>query len=250
MKKLQIILIALTIGLMPTINNTANAKEFTKAQKVEIEKIVKELLTKKDPSIVISAAQEYQAKEEAKITAKGKEAIKTESKNIFNNPTSPVTGNPKGNINIVEFFDYSCGYCKRAQETIKKILKEDKNVRFIFKELPIFGHSSIKVSKAALASVAQGKYVEFHMALMSSKKRLNEKEVMKIAKNIGLDTDKLKKEMNNPKIEAIIKENKELAIKLGVNGTPGFIIDKTLYAGAMPYKKMKEEIAKSRNAKK
>lgn len=250
MKRIQTICIALALILTPVLATAAPTQTFTPEQTAAVEKIVRELLTKKDPGIVIAAAKTYQEKVETKIAAKGKLAIKTEAKEIYYSPTSPVAGNPKGDVSVVEFFDYACGYCKQAQSSVVKLIKEDKNVRFVFKELPIFGKSSVLVSKAALASVRQGKYIAFHMALLKAKQRLNETRLMAIAKKVGLDTAKLKKDMNDKKIADIIEANQALASKLGVNGTPAFIIAGKLYPGAVPLKKMKELIAAARAAKK
>lgn len=248
MKKLQAICMALALTLAPVLAEASPMQSFSSEQRKEIERMVRELLVK-EPAIVIEAAQAYQEQAEKRASVQSAKALKTSSKEIFENPTSPSIGNKKGDVTVVEFFDYACGYCKKVQPSILKLLKTDKNVRVVFKELPIFGPSSLKVSKAALASDRQGKYFEFHTALMSERGRISDSKLISVAKKVGLDIDKLKKDMDDPKIEQIIKDNQELAGKLGISGTPAFIINDEIFAGAIPYKDMKVKIADLRKAK-
>jgi len=251
MHPFKALLLTCTLSLLPTLGHAADAAPLTDAQKKEVESIVRELLTKKEPEIIIKAAQLIQEKGEANAAAKGQEAVSKNKDKIFNDANAPVTGNPKGDITIVEFFDYSCGYCKMAQEHVSKLLAEDKNIRFVYKELPILGPKSQLAAQAALASVAQGKYTKFHEALMGAKEALSEESIMTIAKATGLDTDKLKKDMGNEKIQAMIKDNVELAGEIGAHGTPTFVIGEKVYGGAVPYEQMKEAVATARkNVKK
>ena len=247
MRSYHSLLLAGLISLLPSLGFAADAAPaLTEAQKAEVENVVRTLLTKKEPEIVIKAAQVVREQVETENEAKSKEVLDKSMDKVVNDPTSPVAGNPKGDVTIVEFFDYSCGYCKMAQETVAKLLGDDKNVKVIYKELPILGEGSVIASKAALASVAQGKYQKFHDTLMTNKGQFNETLVMKLAKDAGLDTDKLKKDMVDPKIEAIIKNNMDLAHSLGFQGTPTFIIAGKLYPGARPYDNMKSAIAEAR----
>jgi protein-disulfide isomerase len=144
---------------------------------------------------------------------------------LFRSPNAFVAGNPDGDITLVEFFDYNCGYCKRAMEDILAYIEEDPNVRVIMREFPILGRGSVIASQAALASRKQNKYWEFHLALMATKGIQNEAQVMEIAKSVGLDTTRLKQDMQDPTIMAAIGEGHELATALGINGTPTFVLD-------------------------
>lgn len=249
MKQLKMICLAAALLLTPALAMAAPAQSLSQSQ---IEDIVRKLLTEKEPELVIKAAKAYQEQEEENALKRAQTALDKQAKNIYKDPNSPVAGNPKGDVTVIEFFDYACGYCKKVQSTVTKLLKEDKNVRFVFKELPIFGPASISVSKAALAAARQGqdKYFDFHMALMGSEQRLTEKRTMAIAKKVGLDVKKLKKDMQDPKIASIIEDNQKLAADLSIQGTPAFIIGKTILPGAVPYEKIKEEIASLRAAKK
>lgn len=249
MKHLQMICLVAALILTPVLAMAAPAQALTQSQ---IENIVRKLLTEKEPEIVINAAKAYQAKEEKNSLQRAQDTLSKQAKNIYEDPNSPIAGNPKGDVTVIEFFDYACGYCKKVKSTVTKLLKEDKNVRFVFKELPIFGPGSVTVSKIALASARQGndKYLAFHMALLSTEQRLTDKRVMAIATKVGLDVKKLKKDMVDPKIADMIKANQKLAADLGIQGTPAFIIGKTIFPGAVPYEKLTEEIATLRAAKK
>ena len=248
------LLLASLVALMPTISHAAEPAaaiaSLTPAQKTEIENIVRELLMKKEPEIVVKAAQAVREQAETASEAKAAEALKNHVDKITKDPTSPVAGNPKGDVTIVEFFDYSCGYCKMAQPTVAKLLGQDKNVKFVYKELPILGEGSVIASKAALASVGQGKYQAFHDALMTNKGQFTEESVLEIAKTVGLNTEKLKKDMADPKVDAILKANHDLAQMLGFQGTPTFVIGDKLLPGAMPYEKLTATIAEVREAAK
>lgn len=246
----------LILGLMPALAFAADPAPaaaptaFTDAQKAAIEEIVRELLTKKEPDLVIKAAQEMQNKQETEIAAKSQQALATNKDKIYNDPNAPVAGNPKGNVTMVEFFDYQCGFCKTTYDNIMKLLAEDKNVKFVFKEFPILGPNSMVTSKAALASVKQGKYPKFHEALMRTKEQLSEDVVMRVAKTVGLDTDKLKKDMADESIEKMIKANLALGGEIGARGTPSFVIGDQVYPGAMQFDHMKKAIEDARKGAK
>lgn len=251
MHPFKVLLLACTISLLPSLSFAADAlASLTDAQKKEVEAVVRDLLTKKEPEIIMKAAQVIQDKAEADNAVKGQEAVSKNLAKIYNDPNSPVGGNPKGDVTVVEFFDYSCGYCKMAQENVAKVLADDKNVRFVYKELPILGPGSLIASQAALASVSQGKYIKFHEALMTAKDMMSEDNIMLIAKSVGLDTDKLKKDMANDKIEAMIKDNVSLAKDIGAHGTPTFVIGNKVYGGAIPADQIKAAIAEARKTAK
>jgi len=250
MHPFKALLLACTISLLPNLGMAADTSSLTDAQKKEVEAVVRDLLTKKEPEIIIKAAQILQEKAETENANKGQEAIGKNAAKIFNDANSPVGGNPKGDVNVVMFFDYSCGYCKMARETMSKLQSDDKNVRIVYKELPILGPGSSLAAKAALASVSQGKYQKLHEELLTTKDALTEDSVMSIAKSVGLDTDKLKKEMESDKIAAMIKDNVDLAKEIGAHGTPTFIIGEKLIGGAIGYDQMKTAIAEIRKNKK
>ncbi len=142
---------------------------------------------------------------------------------------SPVVGNKNANVTLVEFFDYQCVHCRHMAPIIAQLKKQDPKLRIVYKEFPIFGQDSVFSSAAALASRHQGKYEAFHNALLSSPKKLDEKEVLSLAKQVGLNVVQLQKDMKSPAVMSEIKANQALAQTLGIVGTPSFIIgDKRL----------------------
>ena len=168
----------------------------------------------------------------------------TELKKIPN----PKLSNANSDVTIYEFFDYNCGYCKSVVKTIMDVLSEDKKVNFVFVEFPILSQQSYFAAKAALASKNQDLYNKFHLSLMTIKGRVNEEKVFSTAKEIGLDIDQLKIDMNNPEIDKQLAKNREIAKLLNLNGTPAFIIGDIIYPGALNLNKLKEIIKQSRES--
>jgi protein-disulfide isomerase len=153
-----------------------------------------------EPDLVVKAAQEMRRRQEAESAVKTQAAVTANRDQLLGDPTVPVEGNPNGDVTVVEFFDYQCGYCKMAQEAVSKLLATDKNVRMIYKEYPILGPDSVQGSKAALASVNQGKYTKFHDTLMNTKGHLSNEIIFTLAKESGLDVEKLKEDMGDDSI--------------------------------------------------
>jgi len=237
-----------TVSSSPVGTATAPASALTDAQRAAVEDIIKDYLTKKNPEVLMQALQELQKRETADSDAKSKTALTTDHDKIFNDPMTPIGGNPKGAVTVVEFFDYQCGYCKMSEPHIQKLLKENKEVKFIYKDFPVLGDSSTLAAKAALAAAKQGKYVQYHDALMSaafshgSRPQDDEKTVYTTAKNVGLDVEKLKKDMNDDSIDKQLKDNVQLGMDVGARGTPTFIIGDAVYPGAMEYDQLKKSV--------
>lgn len=221
----------LAIGVLTLVVPPASAadKPLTKA---DVEKIVRDYLVE-HPEVILEAIQALESKEQAAADQAAKAALVANRKALENNPASPVGGNPKGDVTLVEFFDYNCGYCKRTHPERAAAVKGDGKVRVVYKEFPILAPSSMEAAKAALASVRQGKYEAFHTALMVYEGRLDSDAIRVTAKEVGLDVQKLEKDMSDASIQAEIDANIELAQKLGIRGTPGFVIGDTLIPGAI-----------------
>jgi protein-disulfide isomerase len=242
---------------MPNLTPTPAAapaapKTFSDADKAAIEDIVKTYLTKEHPEVLMEAMQELQKRDQASAEAKSEAAIKSSSDKIFNNPDSPVGGNAKGDVTVVEFFDYQCSYCKMSEPEVEKLLKEDKNVKLIYKDFPILGPMSVQAAKASLASARQGapKYIKFHDALMNKKDHVNDEMLYQTAKDAGLDVEKLKKDMNDDAIAKQVQANIELGGEIGVRGTPMFIVGEAIYPGALQYDQLKKAVDDARAAPK
>ena len=213
---------------------TAKAPEATKLspdQKKEIEQIVKSYLVA-NPEIFVDIQNALQEKVEKEQTEKLKVAVSQNAAEIYRAPAASIGGNPNGDITVVEFFDYNCGYCKRGLHDVIKLVETDPKVRVVFKELPILSKGSEEASRVALAAQRQGKYWELHKAMLGAKGQMNETAALQIAEKLGLDMTKLKADMASPEVKAEVDKSEALAKKMGVNGTPHFLIGDRAIAGA------------------
>jgi protein-disulfide isomerase len=217
---------------------------FTPQQKQAIEKIVRDYLIQ-NPEIMMEISKELEKRQTALQSAEHKRIILEKKASIFASRWDFVMGNPKGDIAVVEFFDYNCGWCKRAVDEVTKLARADPQIRVVFKELPIFGENSTFAAKAAMASINQGKYWEFHLALMKER-QVTKDNVFRIAEKVGLNVAKLREDMVNPAYDAALKETARIAQSLGIEGTPGFIIDAKVNVGFVPAEGLQEMIAEIR----
>jgi protein-disulfide isomerase len=214
----------------------------------DVEKVIAKWV-EANPEAIIQSVVVMQKKAAEKQQEDAQKNVSLKKDDLFNNKKSP-THSPKGyNVSVVEFFDYNCGYCKKAQASVEELLKQDKKVRIIFKELPILGASSVELSKVAIAvsMVNAESYLGFHDALMQSGARTKE-DAIKIAKGLGVDEAKLQKVLTDKSsdIEEQIKLNQELAASIGINGTPAFVIGEELIPGAVDFNTLKEKISAQR----
>lgn len=221
------ILIAITTALIALFSTFALAQNdndsFTPGQTKAIEKIVHDYLVK-NPNVLIEASQSLQKQEAEKQQKEATTAISANKQALFDNPTTPFTGNPNGNVIVVEFFDYQCGHCKAMNEVIQALIKKNKNLKVVFKELPIFGDNSRFAAKMALASAKEGKYYEFHDALLAAKNPLTPARIKDVAKKLGLNVSKLEKLASTKEISQQLRDNFELAQNLKLVGTPAFVV--------------------------
>jgi protein-disulfide isomerase len=199
-----------------------------------------------NPEVLFEAAQAYEERQQAVVANELTVAIQQNREELFNNTTSPVTGNPDGDVTIVEFFDYNCPYCRKAVPILAEMEASDRGLRIVFKEFPILGPGSEFAARAALASRKQGKYVAFHKAMMGYAGKVDEGSVIEVAAGLGLDVEQLKKDMDDPAIAQAIAGNLALAEKLRINGTPGFVAGKEIVSGLAPLRSMKELIVRAR----
>ena len=219
---------------------------------MEIEKIVGDFIAKnpefiadylrQNPEILIEVSDILRAKQAAQEQEAKSYALTAHREQIERHPMTPVSGNADGDVTLVEFFDYNCGYCKRVFAYMKDIEKDDPNLRIVWKEFPILGPISRYAALAAMAADRQGKYVEFHQALMSGGRLVSEDQVLKIAEKTGLDVERLKQDIQDPAIAAYIDETIQLASALGITGTPGFVVGDEVIAGAISEADMKQVI--------
>jgi protein-disulfide isomerase len=220
----------------------AAAQDFSDQQEQEIGRIIKEYLIR-NPEVIKEAIQELERRQLQAANEAAKKTIGERAKEIYQSEEDLVLGNAAGEVAVVEFFDYNCGYCKRAIPEIAKLIQSDKNVRVIIKEFPILGAGSIIAAKAALASRLQGKYAEFHVALTALEGVKDEESVVQVAKQLGLDVTKLKTDMESDGVAEVIRRNYSLAEALSISGTPSFIIDDALEPGYVSFDVLAQHIA-------
>ena len=214
-----------------TKGNKKGVKPSVVSKKENIEKIVREYLLE-NPNVIREALQVLQQREELQRNAATTANLKLLKSEIYSDADSPVVGNAKGDVTIVVFFDYFCGYCKKTMPGLQTLVANDSSVRIVYKELPILGPQSLFAAKAALAAGQQGKFAEFHQAMLAAD-GAGEDVIKAVSKRLGLDYAKLQADMLGPKIAATIDRNHRLAESLNVNGTPAYLIGDRIIPGAI-----------------
>ena len=241
----HLVLSALTgLVLMAGVAAESRAQTPLAPDRDAIEAIVRDYLLK-NPEIIDEAIGLLQAKRRAEERARAQAAIRENDDALRAHPMSPVSGNAHGDVTLVEFFDYQCGYCKRALGTMEALLETDADVRVVWKEFPILGPVSSIAVRAAMAADRQGRYLPFHLALMRAPK-LTEEKVFEIAGETGLDLERLRRDMEDPTIDAYLEETRALARELGIGGTPAFVVGDTLVPGVIDAAQMKDLLGAAR----
>lgn len=223
----------------------ASASDFTPDQKKEIEAIVGEYL-KNHPEVLFEAIQAAEDKVKTDAKDKATQALAAHRQQVYDDPESPVAGNPKGDVTLVEFFDYRCPYCKQVEPSLEKLLGEDRQLRFVYKEFPVLGPDSEVAARVALAARRQGKYDAFHRAMMGATGHIDQTGIFKVAASVGLDVDRAKRDMASPEVDKELKANLDLGKTLDLDGTPSFIIGNTIVPGAISASEIKQLIADAR----
>ena len=223
----------------------AGAAELAPEQRREIESIIRDYLLQ-HPEVLIEAMRAAEDKVKTEAGEKAKQALVARRSEIFDDPGTPVGGNAKGDVTLVEFFDYRCPYCKQVQPRLKELLAGDHQLRIAYKEFPILGSVSVAAARAALAAHRQSKYEAFHDAMMAASGQITEDTVYQVADAVGLDVDRLKRDMSSPPIDAVLKANRALAEALDITGTPGFVIGDQIVPGAIELSSLRDLVAGAR----
>ena len=240
MRRLLAIAVVLLSAAAPAL-----AQPFSAEQKQAIEEMVRAYILK-NPEIIRDAVEALQAKEQQSAAERRQQAMAQLKDELLSDPNAPVLGNPTGDVTVVEFFDYRCPYCKRSDPIVRQLVKEDGRIRRVMKEFPILGPESVFASRAALAAHAQDKSQPLHRALMGAKGALDSETVLKLAKEAGLDMERLKRDMHAPAIDQALKRNRDLAGMLEITGTPAFIIGGEFVPGAAELDTFKAIVARAR----
>lgn len=201
---------------------------------------------RENPEIVLEAIDILERERAAAQATSAAEVLDRRRDALEDDPNAPVLGNPDGDVTVVEFFDYNCPYCRRVKPEMEALLDADPNVRVVYREWPILGEGSVFAARAALASREQGKYEEFHWALMGMNGRAEEASVLRVARDVGLDIEQLREDMESDAVETHIAASMELTQALGFNGTPSFVIGDALLPGFVEADALREAVETAR----
>jgi protein-disulfide isomerase len=221
------------------------ADALTPAQKEAVDRMIHDYLLA-HPEVIVESIRAAQATAKLKREESSKQAISERRGELLSDASAPVAGNPQGDVTIVEFFDYRCPYCKQVEPHLEALLKEDPKLRIVYKEFPVLGPESVYASRMALAARKQGKYAQFHDAMMAAKGKITEDTVLDVARAVGIDVARAKTDMTGPDIQEMIKRNYALADALDIQGTPAFIVGDTLVPGATDLDNLRRLIAEAR----
>lgn len=218
---------------------------FSEAQRREIVDILRQAL-RSDPSILRDAITALQADEGSRQEGASRAAIAASQEALTRTPGDPVDGNPKGDVTIVEFYDVRCPYCRRMLPVFADLLRQDRNVRVIYKDIPILGPGSVVGARAVLAAQRQGGYAKLRAALMTGPAQVDTEVVKAAAQRLGLDWERLQRDMADPAIQARIDANLKLAQVLGIQGTPAYVVGNEMLPGAVTLADLQAVVAQMR----
>ena len=220
----------------------SRAADATTPQQQQIESVIHDYLLA-HPDVLIAALRAAEDKLDRDNDIKASQAVTQHRQQIYDNPATPVAGNPQASATIVEFFDYRCPYCKQVQPSLEALLKQDPQLRLVYKEFPILGPVSVTAAHAALAAQRQGKYDAFHAAMMAARGNITDDTVYQVAASVGLDIGRLKRDMAAPEISQQLKDNIVLADTLNIHGTPAFVVGDRVVPGAVDLATLKTMVA-------
>jgi protein-disulfide isomerase len=242
--------LSLAAALALTAGTTAvQAQDFSAPQRGEIEKIIKDYLMK-HPEVLQEAMAELEKRQAVAEAEKARTAVKNHSDALFNSPRAVVLGNPQGDVTFVEFFDYNCGYCKKAMSDMVELMGKDPKLKVVLKEFPVLGQGSVEAAQVAVAVRMQDKsgkkYLEFHQKLLTGRGQADKTRAMAVAKEIGLDMTRLEKDLKSDEVTQSISESMKLAEALGLNGTPSYVIGNDVVVGAVGLTALGDKIKAAR----
>ncbi len=229
--RLMAALLALSMLTVTTAAEQSNPP-ISDVQRQQVEEIIRDYLLK-NPQLIVDVLQRLEDQQQADRDQAFKNNLASVRSELFQNPASPSMGNPEGKTIIVEFSDYNCPYCKRMAPTVKDALTKNSDLKVVMVEYPILGPGSHYAAKAALAAKYQNKYREAHLGLFAHKGSLNAGAVDRVMTKIGVDMEQLKRDMDRPEVEAVLRRNLQIGQTLGIQGTPAFIAGEEVRPGAI-----------------
>jgi protein-disulfide isomerase len=234
------------------VNGAAQAQSISPSQKSEIEAIIRSYLLA-NPELLQEVMAEMEKRQSAAESEKARGAIKQYSEVIFNSSRQVVVGNPQGDVTMVEFFDYNCGYCKRAMVDMMDMMKSDPKLRVVLKEFPVLGQGSVEAAQVAVAVRMQDKtgkkYLDFHQKLLNGRGQVDKARALAAAKESGLDMARIEKDLASEEVKATLEESFKVAEALGLNGTPSYVIGGDIVIGAVGLQQLKAKVSNARCGK-
>jgi protein-disulfide isomerase len=230
----------------------AQAQSFSPGQRSEIEKIIRDYLVS-HPEVLQEAIAEIEKRQAVADAERQKKAVKEHASILLHSPRQVVVGNPQGDVTMVEFFDYNCGYCKKALADMLELMKGDAKLRVVLKEFPVLGPASVEAAQVGAAARMQDrtgkKYLDFHQKLLGGRGTIDRARALAVAKEVGFDVARLEKDMAGEEVRAAIEESFKLAEALALNGTPSYVIGDQVVAGAVGVAALKEKVNAARCGK-
>ena len=236
----------MAVPLLSSNAAPASAQSFSGEQRGEIERIVKEYLLS-HPELLQDVMAELEKRQTLAEAEKHRAAVKEHSATIFSSPRQVTLGNAQGDVTVVEFFDYNCGYCKRAMADMLDLLQNDAKLKFVLKEFPVLGEGSTQAAQVAVAARMQDKtggkkYLEFHQKLLGGRGQADKARALAVAKEVGFDMTRLEKDLASDEVKTTIAENFKLAEAMGMNGTPSYVIGTDVVVGAVGIDALREKL--------
>ncbi len=243
---------ATTAFLLAALLPPAAAQGVSPDQRKEIEAIIKDYLVK-NPEVLQEAYIELEKRQAVAEAAKHQNAVKDHAEALFNSKRQVVLGNPKGDVTMVEFFDYNCGYCKRALSDMVELMKGDSKLKVVLKEFPVLGEASVEAARVSVAARMQDtagkKYLDFHQKLLGNRGSIGRAQALAAAKDAGFDMSRLEKDMASDEPKATIEESLKLADALGLSGTPSYVVGSQVVIGAVGLANLQAKINTARCGK-
>ncbi|WP_375461995.1 DsbA family protein [uncultured Enterovirga sp.] len=242
------LLAAILLGGASLAGPAAAQATFNPAQRTEIEQIIKQYLVK-NPEVLQEAISELEKRQQESQRTAQQAMLAQAGQALFNSPHGSVFGNPAGDVTLVEFFDYNCGYCKRALADVRALIKADPKLKVVMRDLPVLGPDSVEASRVALAAKQQmsgDKLFEYHSRLLESRGRIGAERATSLAKEMGLDMARLQRDIGGDAVKAAIAENSDLGEKLALTGTPAFVVGTEVISGAVGAEALAQAIALAR----
>ena len=233
----------IAFGFSP-LGASVRAAEFDAAQKAEIESVVHSYLLQ-HPEVLREVSIELEKRQRAEEADLRGRAIVEYKQELLNSNFQAVIGNPKGKITLVEFFDYNCGYCKRALGDLVNLMKAEPDLRVVLKDFPVLGPNSVEaaqIASAARKQISGDKFLEFHQKLLLSRGPVGRDQALAVARELGLDMDKLQKDAKDPSIHAGIEDVMKMADALNLTGTPSYVVGDEALVGAVGLPELKSKV--------